>query len=101
MCVLQVAELIAGLEHLGCASTTGEGQTLCVMSNSFNVNGNAAGLQDLGDLPEVDVVKVRLTRVFFSNVSICTAFFTARSLRYKQIMKAKFRPPYCSRRQGR
>lgn len=56
--VLQVAELIAGLENLGCSSTTGAGQTLCVLSDSFNNNGNAAALQASGDLPAVDVVKV-------------------------------------------
>lgn len=61
--VVQVAELITGLGNLGCSSTAGEGQTLCVLSDSFNVLGNAAGLQASGDLPEVDVVKVRPARV--------------------------------------
>eukprot|EP00903_Cladosiphon_okamuranus_P022369 g20573.t1 len=53
----QVAELIAGLENLECSRTTGEGQTLCVMSDSFNNNGNADALQASGDLPAVEVVK--------------------------------------------
>lgn len=60
----QVAELIAGLEDLGCSRTTGEGQTLCVMSDSFNSNGGAAALQASGDLPAVKVVKVRLSRAY-------------------------------------
>lgn len=54
-----MAELIAGLKNLGCSSTTGEGQTLCLMSDSFNFLGNAAALQASGDLPAVEVVKVR------------------------------------------
>lgn len=55
----QVDELISGLKSLGCASTTGEGQSLCVMSDSFDFNGNARALQVSGDLPsKVDVVKV-------------------------------------------
>ncbi|CAN0148641.1 unnamed protein product, partial [Scytosiphon promiscuus] len=53
----QVPELIAGLEELGCSSTKGEGQTLCVMSDSFNSLGNAAGLQASGDLPPVDIIR--------------------------------------------
>lgn len=61
--VLQVSELMVGLEELGCTRTTGEGQTLCVMSDSFNRLGTAADLVDSGDLPTVGVVKVRLTRV--------------------------------------
>ena len=56
--VLKVAELIAGLEDLGCTRTTGEDQTVCVMSNSFNARGGAEDLQASGDLPEVEVVKV-------------------------------------------
>ncbi|CAN0182350.1 unnamed protein product [Ectocarpus sp. 4 AP-2014] len=53
----QVAELIDGLKNLGCTRTTGEDQKLCVMSDSFNYLGDAATLKDLGDLPEVEVVK--------------------------------------------
>ena len=56
--VLKVAELIAGLEGLGCTRTTGEDQTVCVMSDSFNTLGGAEDLQASGDLPEVEVVKV-------------------------------------------
>lgn len=51
--------LIAGLEEMGCANTQGEGQTLCVMSDSFDAQGNAADLQASGDLPDVYVVEVR------------------------------------------
>lgn len=57
--VLQVAELIAGLQELGCTRTTGEDQTICILSDSFDYWGNAAVLQELGDLPQVEVVKVR------------------------------------------
>ena len=53
-----MAELIAGLADLGCQRTTGEDQTVCVMSNSFNALGNAEALQASGDLPHVEVVKV-------------------------------------------
>ncbi|CAN0154147.1 unnamed protein product, partial [Ectocarpus sp. 6 AP-2014] len=53
----QVAELIDGLKNLGCTRTTGEDQKLCVLSDSFNYFGDAATLKDLGDLPEVEVVK--------------------------------------------
>eukprot|EP00752_Nemacystus_decipiens_P009696 g8660.t1 len=53
----QVAELVAGLADLGCTRTMGEDQIVCVMSDSFNDNGNAATLQALGDLPDVEVVK--------------------------------------------
>lgn len=53
-----MAELITGLEELGCTRTTGEDQTVCVLSDSFNQMGNAADLQASGDLPEVEVVKV-------------------------------------------
>ncbi|CAN0287420.1 unnamed protein product, partial [Ectocarpus fasciculatus] len=53
----QVAELIDGLENLGCTRTAGEDQKLCIMSDSFNYLGDAATLKDLGDLPEVEVVK--------------------------------------------
>lgn len=55
----QVAELIAGLADLGCTRTMGEDQTVCVMSDSFDIFGNAAALQASGDLPQVEVVKVR------------------------------------------
>lgn len=58
---LQVAELIAGLSDIGCTRTTGEDQTVCVVSNSFDANGAAASLQASGDLPVVEVVKVRRT----------------------------------------
>ena len=58
----QVDELIQGLGELGCLRTTGEDQTLCVLSDSFNHLGGAAGLQMSGDLPDVDVVKVRQHR---------------------------------------
>ena len=54
----QVAELIAGLQELGCTRTTGEDQTVCVMSDSFDQLGNAEDLQASGDLPQVEVVKV-------------------------------------------
>lgn len=55
----QVAELIAGLEALGCERTRGEGQTLCVMSDSYNANGGVPALEASGDLPPlVDIVKV-------------------------------------------
>lgn len=50
--------MIAGLQELGCANTMGDGQTLCIMSDSFNGLGNAPRLQESGDLPEVEVVKV-------------------------------------------
>lgn len=50
--------LIAGLEELGCSNTLGDGQTLCVMSDSFDANGYVEGLQASGDLPDVDVVLV-------------------------------------------
>ena len=50
--------MIKGLEDLGCARATGEDQTICVLSDSFNNNGGAAGLQASGDLPLVGVVKV-------------------------------------------
>ncbi|CAN0306148.1 unnamed protein product [Scytosiphon promiscuus] len=53
----QVAELIAGLQDLGCSRTTGEDQTVCVISDSFDRLGNAATLQASGDLPPVEVVK--------------------------------------------
>lgn len=56
----KVAELIAGLRDLGCKRTTGEDQTVCVMSDSFNALGNAEALQASGDLPLVEVVKVSL-----------------------------------------
>ncbi len=54
----QVAELIAGLEGLGCTRTTGEDQTVCVMSDSFDTTGRPASLQAAGILPPVDIVKV-------------------------------------------
>eukprot|EP00752_Nemacystus_decipiens_P009695 g8659.t1 len=53
----QVAELVTGLADLGCTRTMGEDQIVCVMSDSFNNNGNAATLQTQGDLPDVEVVK--------------------------------------------
>jgi len=56
----KVAELIDGLKGLGCQRTTGEDQTVCVMSDSFNALGNAEALQASGDLPLVEVVKVSL-----------------------------------------
>lgn len=56
---MQVDKLIAGLEALGCENTQGEGQILCVMSDSFNALGDAEDLQASGDLPEVDVILVR------------------------------------------
>lgn len=43
---------------LGCQRTTGEDQTICVMSDSFNDTGNAEALTASGDLPHVEVVKV-------------------------------------------
>lgn len=55
----QVAELIAGLQEIGCTRTTGEDQTVCVISNSFNADGTASSLQASGDLPPVEVLKVR------------------------------------------
>lgn len=55
----KVAELIAGLQELGCTRTTGEDQTVCVLSDSFDDLGNAADLEASGDLPPVDVVKVK------------------------------------------
>ncbi len=58
MNVRKVAELINGLQDLGCTRTTGEDQTVCVMSDSFNALGNAEDLQASGDLPHVQVVKV-------------------------------------------
>lgn len=57
--VPQVAELITGLQELGCTRTTGEDQTVCVMTDSFDYLGNVADLQASGDLPQVEVVKVR------------------------------------------
>lgn len=59
--LLQVAELIAGLEGIGCTRTTGEDQTVCVISNGFDSGGAASGLQASGDLPEVEIIKVRRT----------------------------------------
>ena len=47
----KVDALIAGLEELRCERTTGEDQTLCLMSDSFNFHGDQAGLQESGDLP--------------------------------------------------
>lgn len=61
--VRQVAELIYGLRALGCTRTKGEDQTMCFLSDSFDIMGNAADLQASGDLPEVDVVKVRMTKL--------------------------------------
>ncbi len=58
MNLLKVAELIDGLKNLGCKRATGEDQTVCVMSDSFNALGNAEDLQASGDLPHVEVVKV-------------------------------------------
>ncbi len=55
----QVAELIAGLKDLGCERATGEDQTICVMSDSFDVHGSASDLKDSGDLPDVEIVKVK------------------------------------------
>lgn len=57
----QVAELIAGLQDIGCTRTTGEDQTVCVISNSFNAEGTAPSLQASGDLPAVEILKVRRT----------------------------------------
>lgn len=69
MSMFQVDELIKALADLGCARTTGEDQTICVVSDSFNNNGGAAGLQARGDLPPVDVVKVmvKLSTVCWPN----------------------------------
>lgn len=59
--VRQVAELISGLQALGCQNTKGEGQILCVISDSFNFLGNAEELQESGELPsDVDVIRVRM-----------------------------------------
>lgn len=69
---VQVAELIAGLQGLGCTRTMGEDQTLCVMSDSFNANGFASLLQSFGDLPVVDVVKVRMKTSVVSFAYYCT-----------------------------
>lgn len=63
LALLQVAELITGLQELGCTRTTGEDQALCVLSDSFDYLGYAAALQASGDLPEVEVVKVRYERM--------------------------------------
>lgn len=50
---------MAGLEARGCQNTRGDGQTLCVMSDSYDFLGGAADLQASGDLPPVvEVVKV-------------------------------------------
>lgn len=49
---------MTGLEALGCANTKGEGQTVCVLSDSFDANGFVAGLQASGDLPIVDNILV-------------------------------------------
>ena len=54
----QVAELISGLQDLGCTRTMGEDQTVCVLSDSFDIFGNALALQASGDLPQVEVVRV-------------------------------------------
>ena len=51
-------ELIQGLEDLGRLRTTGEDQTICVLSDSFSNTGGADALEASGDLPPVDVVKV-------------------------------------------
>jgi len=67
--MLQVAELIAGLDELGCTRTTGEDQTVCVMSDSFDHLGIAEDLQASGDLPQVEVVKVCVER---QHVERCT-----------------------------
>ena len=56
---IQVPELIAGLKNLGCSRTTGEDQTVCVMSDSFDARYYASDLRDSGDLPEVENLKVR------------------------------------------
>ncbi|CAM9139321.1 unnamed protein product [Discosporangium mesarthrocarpum] len=54
----QVTEAIAALESMGCMNTMGEGQTLCIMSDSMNANGKMASLQAAGDLPPViDIVQ--------------------------------------------
>ncbi|CAM9831045.1 unnamed protein product, partial [Pylaiella littoralis] len=53
-----VAELISGLQALGCQNTKGEGQILCAISDSFNFLGNAEELQESGELPsDVDVIR--------------------------------------------
>lgn len=50
---------MAGLQDLGCTRMTGEDQTVCVISDSFDQLGYAESLRASGDLPEVIVVKVR------------------------------------------
>lgn len=54
----QVEELITGLSDLGCTRTTGEDQNVCVLSDSFDTWGHAAGLQQFGYIPAVEVIKV-------------------------------------------
>ena len=64
--------LIAGLEELGCQRTTGEDQTLCIMSDSFNLLGGQSGLQESGDLPPdefLTIVEVRVGAHSFSGAS--------------------------------
>ncbi|CAN0351045.1 unnamed protein product [Ascophyllum nodosum] len=56
--VHRVAALIRGLEKLGCQRTTGENQTLCIMSDSFNFLGNQPSLQESGDLPPDEGLKI-------------------------------------------
>ncbi|CAM9844326.1 unnamed protein product [Ascophyllum nodosum] len=50
--------LIAGLEELGCERTTGEDQTLCILSDSFNLLGGQFALQESGDLPPEEFLTV-------------------------------------------
>ena len=63
--------LIAGLEELGCQRTTGEDQTLCILSDSFNILGGQSALQDSGDLPPDEflaIVEVIVWARAFSSV---------------------------------
>ena len=54
----KVDVLIAGLEELGCQRTTGEDQTLCIMSDSFNQLGDKESLQESGDLPSDEFLTI-------------------------------------------
>lgn len=60
--VRKVAELVSGLEALGCGRTKGEDQTLCIFGDSFDSLGDAESLQASGELPVVDVITVRIIR---------------------------------------
>lgn len=54
----KVPALVSGLEELGCQRTTGESQTLCIMSDSFNTLGGMLDLQESGDLPPDEFLTV-------------------------------------------